>query len=94
MQFKKRNVKYIGVFNRVWVYDTKEDKTYMTKVVGMDFMERGKVYSALYDVLNGIEISDDKRYKIFLVEKNIFGFGGTRVKPLYKEAGWKENEDN
>ncbi len=94
MNLKKGKAKYVGMFNKLVVIDLEENKTYITKVLGVDEMERGKVVSHLYDVLNGIDISDTKRYSVHFIQPNIFGFGGTKIKPLYLEEGWKNNEED
>lgn len=91
---ENKKIKYVGEFNKIWVHDKEEDRTYMTKAIGIDFMERGKKYSSVYDVINGKDISDSKRYAIFLKDNNILGFGGTRVRPLYLEEGWGKDDEN
>ena len=96
MNLKKGKAKYVGMFNKLVVIDLEENTTYITKVLGIDEEERGKTVSHLYDVINGRDISDTKRYSVHLIEPNIFGFGGTKVKPLYLEENWrnKNNEED
>ncbi len=94
MKLRKNNkIKYVAEFSKMCVYDREEDVTYKTKVVGIDYIENGRKYSSIYDVYNGKDISDEKRYDVFLIENNIFGYGGTRVKPIYKEEGWGNDEE-
>lgn len=95
MNLKKGNIKYVAEFNRLCVIDKEENKVYYTKAIGIDEVIKGKNVSHIYDVYNGRDVSDTKRYDIHLVEPNFLGFGGTKVKPIYLEEGWKDkNEEN
>lgn len=90
---ENKRIKYIAVFKNVVVHDRETEETYETKMLGVDYMERGHKYSSVYDIYKGKDISDEKKYDIFLKEKNIFGFGGTKVTPIYCEDGWEGNDE-
>lgn len=90
MKLKKKGVKYVGLLKNVIVLNKETGETRETDLVGIDYKDG----SGVYDMYYGEDISDDKKYEVLLRTPNILGFGGTKVKPLYLEEGWKDNEED